>query len=212
MIGDFVVTTLVTAPPYYENAYLVLHKPSKEMVIIDPGSDGKRIVEHAKSAGGELKAIWLTHGHPDHIGGVFEIQQLTDLDCFAHADEKTVIDRVSSYSMALAGSSTRGPKSCEYFEGEPTLELGGEPVTAFYSPGHTPGGVCFIFDGFCITGDTLFNHGVGRTDLPGGNGRELSNSITRLLDTVPPATVLFSGHGPHWTAGEAKNWWGGVRF
>jgi hypothetical protein len=60
---------------------------------------------------------------------------------------------------------------------------------------------------FALTGDTLFRHGVGRTDLPGGSEQKLWESIPRFLGLLPDATMLFSGHGPQWPAGEARRWW-----
>ena len=101
----------------------------------------------------------------------------------------------------------RGPEPVSYFEGEPTLAFDGFEVKVLFTPGHTPGGVCLVFDGFIFTGDTLFNQGVGRTDLPGGDGRTLSASIGRLLKEADPKARLYSGHGPSWTAAEARPWW-----
>lgn len=206
-IGDFRLAVVITSPPWYENCYLVQHLPSKEIVIIDPGSDAADIEAGIKSLEGTPRAILLTHGHPDHIGAVHPLQAALNLPCRAHADEKTVLERAAAIAHSLMGEKIEQPASCDYFTGEPTLDLGGAPIRAIHCPGHTPGGVTYDFGAFAFTGDTLFNQGIGRTDLPGGDSAALAQSITRLLDLVTPETLLFAGHGPQWGAAEAKRWW-----
>ncbi len=205
--GNFDVGVVVTAPPWYQNCYLVRHRPSGAQVIVDPGGDAERILAAAEAAGGGVAAIWLTHGHPDHIGAADAVQRALGVPCLAHADERPVIEGAERIAASLMGVRVQAPGACDYFEGTPSLALGGVPVRVVHTPGHTPGGVCYVFPGFALTGDTLFNHGVGRTDLPGGDGPALVASITRFLEDVPGETTLFSGHGPAWTAAEAAEWW-----
>ncbi len=207
IFGDFVVTTIITAPPWYENCYLVQHRPSGDQLLIDPGGDAERIVEMVNANGGTLKEIWITHGHPDHVGGVHGIQDALGIACRAHEEEKPVVTQVAQWAMAMIQVRMKAPKDLVFFDGEPTLEFAGAEVNTIFTPGHTPGGVCYVFDGFAFTGDTLFNHGLGRTDFPGGDGRQLAESITRFLERVPPETMLYSGHGPAWAAEEASRWW-----
>lgn len=207
--GDFTVGTVVTRPPWYENCYLVRHTPSGAQVIIDPGGDAESILAAARADGGTVAEIWLTHGHPDHIGAVHALQEELGVPCRAHAEERPVIEAAPRLAAALMQMALKEP-ACDYFQGEgdaPGLALGGAPVRVVRTPGHTPGGVCYVFGDFAFTGDTLFNHGVGRTDLPGGDGRALVASITRFLDGLDAGVTLFSGHGPAWTAGEARQWW-----
>lgn len=206
-IGDFDVVCVVSGPPFYQNGYAVRHRPTGEHVLIDPGADAGRFIEAIDGAGGRLVEIWLTHAHPDHIAGVHDVQAALGVPCRAHVGEKALVERVSEWSMALTGSALHGPSECAYFDGEPELDLGGAPVRTVFCPGHTPGGTTYVFDGFAFTGDTLFNQGVGRTDFPGGDARTLMASITGLLARVPEETVLYSGHGPEWTAGDARRWW-----
>jgi len=206
-IGACDITAVVSNAPYFQNGYVVRHRPSGEMVIIDPGAESARFVTYVETAGGTLQAIWLTHAHPDHIAGVNGIQLALDVPCRVNVGEEALVARASDWSMALTGTSLAGPRECDYFDGEPDLIFGGTPVKTVPCPGHTPGGVTFAFEGFAFTGDTLFNQGVGRTDFPGGDARQLWQSIGNLLDVLPGDTVLFSGHGPHWTVDEARHWW-----
>lgn len=205
--GDVELSIIVTNPPWYENCYVLRHRPSRKVVVVDPGGDGQRLIRHLQATGGTVAGILLTHGHFDHLGAVAELQDAFGVGCQAHRDEQTVIERAGPLAAMMTGESVDGPRSCDYFDGEPVLEIGGMSLRVFLTPGHTPGGVCYCGDGFVLTGDTLFEHGVGRTDLPGGDGRKLTTSITRLLAGLDEDTALFAGHGPAWTAGEARAWW-----
>lgn len=210
--GDFTLTVVVTSPPWYENAYIVRHRPSGEMLVVDPGGDAERILaavaaEAGKSDNGKVVAIWLTHGHPDHLGAARALELALDVDTIAHHDELPVIAHAGELARSFTGESQDGPARVQAFDGEPTLSLGGAPVRVVHTPGHTPGGVCYDFGGFALTGDTLFRQGVGRTDLPGGSEEKLWSSIPRFLGQTSDDTMLFSGHGPQWVAGDARRWW-----
>ena len=205
--GPFSLSVVVTSPPWYENCYVVRHRDSGDMVIVDPGGDADRIQAHVTALGGKVQAIWLTHGHPDHLGGVHELEAALDIDTHAHTDEVPNIQRSSDLNRSFTGKQLQGPARLVTYDGEPTLYLGGEAVRVIFTPGHTSGGVCLDFGGFVLTGDTLFRQGVGRTDLPGGDEETLWASITRLLTLVQGETALLAGHGPGWTAADAQRWW-----
>lgn len=205
--GDFSLTVVVTSPPWYENAYIVRHRPSGELVVVDPGGDAERILAAINDQAGTPVAIWLTHGHPDHLGAARAVEVALDLDTHAHEDEMPVIARAGELARSFTGESQEGPARVRLFAGEPTLALGGTTVRVVHTPGHTPGGVCYDFGGFALTGDTLFRQGVGRTDLPGGSEEKLWQSIPRFLGLMADDTRLFAGHGPDWSAAEARRWW-----
>ena len=205
--GDFSLSVVVTSPPWYENCFLVLHKPSQALAVVDPGGDGDKLLEAIKAVGGTPQVILLTHGHPDHLGAAHQLETALNISTRAHADEAPVIANSSALNRSFTGQDQTGPGSLETFTGEPTETLGGAPIRVIHTPGHTPGGVCFDFGSFVLTGDTLFRNGVGRTDLPGGSEQQLWASINRLLGMVGEDVMLFSGHGPEWNVRDARRWW-----
>lgn len=207
-IGPFTLDVVVTDPPWFENCYIVRHTASGAQAVFDPGSSPERIAAKIQSGGGAPDAIYLTHGHPDHLGAVAALQTRFGVACHAHRDERPLVAGAAALSMMLAGIPVEPPAACQWFGDEAAFTLGGERFSVLPTPGHTPGGVCFVFPGFALTGDTLFQGGIGRTDLPGGDARQLDDSITRLLAALPRETLLFSGHGPYWTVREARAWWG----
>lgn len=205
--GDFSLSVVVTSPPWHENCYIVRHHPSGAVVVVDPGGDAVRISAALRAESGVIEGILLTHGHPDHLGAVHPLETEFGLRTRAHADESPVIARSSELNKAFTGQELQGPANLDTFQGEPTLTLGGAPIRVIHTPGHTPGGVCYDFGPFVLTGDTLFRNGMGRTDLPGGSEQRLWASITRLLELVPEDALMFSGHGPEWTCRDARRWW-----
>jgi glyoxylase-like metal-dependent hydrolase (beta-lactamase superfamily II) len=204
--GDYDLHTVVTAPPYFENCYVVHHRPSGAQVIVDPGASPDLILDTVRANGGAVAAILLTHGHADHVAGLAEVAAATGAPVYAHPAEAMILDMASDWAAQLLGRPLSLPPVTYFDAAAETLDvLGGVGVVA--TPGHTPGGVCYVLDGFAVTGDTLFMQGVGRTDFPGGDGRQLVASITRFLDRVPAGTELFAGHGPSWMAADARRWW-----
>lgn len=205
--GPFQIEAIVTDPPWYENCYIVRHKATGEQIIFDPGSNPDRILASVRAAGGKVSEILLTHGHPDHVGAVQVIQDALGVDCRIHERDKPILDDVVRFAARSLGVSVEAVRSAKTFDDQTAFSLGGVSFTSIPCPGHTPGSVAFDFGSFALTGDTLFNHGVGRTDLPGGDSRALLTSISALLERLAPECELYCGHGPIWTAAEAREWW-----
>ncbi len=198
----------VSVGPLQTNCYLVTCPDTLASVIIDPGWSGKELSEMVVDNGYDLKALLLTHAHFDHTAGAAALQRLTGVPVLAHPDSRPLL-RDNHHHASLWG-----------FRIEPAPELGGElaggqriqvgrlALEVLHTPGHAPGHVCFyerasktLFDG-----DVLFQGGIGRYDLPGGDYSLLVRSIQEQLLTLPDDTAVYPGHGPPTTIGDERRW------
>jgi len=192
---------------FQENCYLLWDKGGS-CVIIDPGNHGVletgSLKDFIASKGLSPKAIWLTHGHFDHIYGVAELSREYSIPVYMSPDDGQTLgkgnDSCVRYGLELPDTSF---ETRDILEGD-ELSLGQDDIPGnpsfkvIATPGHTPGGVCFYDeeDGVLITGDTLFAGSIGRTDLWGGDyDKEILSIMEKLMD-LPGSVEVFPGHGP----------------
>lgn len=190
------------------NAFLLTDSDRKEAILIDAPNDVCEFVDPALQEDGcELKALLLTHGHYDHIGGVAEYAK-RGVSLFGHTADKMLFETPQCMS-----SFTYPPDlKLEGFEVENWVEQGsvleflGMSCEVRHVPGHCPGNVLFYFEDLkaAFVGDALFAGGIGRTDLPGGSFAELEKSIREQIYTLPDPVVVLPGHGPNTSVGDEK--------
>ena len=175
------------------NCYLVYDEDIKEAIITDPGDNADFILECAKERGVTPVAVFLTHAHGDHVLGLPELRKSIQVPVYVHAlDEPMLNDgrfNLSSFSINLEETDVR-------LKGGEELLIGGMRIKVLHTPGHTPGGVCYYFEdaGFVLCGDTMFYRSWGRTDFPGGSEKDLMLSLKKMMEELPPETIVYPGH------------------
>lgn len=191
--------------PLGTNCYIV--HDQDQCLIFDPSGEAEIIKKYIEKEQLTPKAILLTHAHFDHIGALHDLRHMYNLDVYLHENEKSWLeDSKLNRSIHFFGEqaviSTDAP---DQILSEGPLEIGHFTFKAIHTPGHSPGSVTFIFseDQFIISGDVLFHHGIGRTDLPEGSMEQLISSISRLY-LLPDNYTVYAGHNIATTIGAEK--------
>ncbi|EKF23923.1 metallo-beta-lactamase superfamily protein [Mycolicibacterium hassiacum DSM 44199] len=201
------------------NCYVLAPRPGADAIVIDPGQRAmgplRRILDENRLT---PAAVLLTHGHIDHIWSAQKVADTYGCPAYIHPEDRFMLtDPVKDFAPRLArlalGVLFREPRQLiELDRDGDKLDFGGITVTVDHTPGHTRGSVVFRVDapigagpgGLVFTGDTLFRRSVGRTDLPGGSGRDLLGSIVDKLLVLDDDTVVLPGHGPKTTIGDER--------
>lgn len=203
-----IVKTLVVGP-FASNCFIVGSGKTKEGMIIDPGSDAKNILNTVHDLGLSIVLIVATHNHIDHVGALRPVKDATGAEYAVHeADSKEAMPAMFGRMMGLMlGSSLKAPpKPDRLLRDGDVIEVGELKFQVIHTPGHSPGGISLLGSGVVFSGDTLFNLGIGRTDIPGGDYAKLMESIITKLMVLPDSTTVYPGHGPETTIGTEKKW------
>ena len=188
------------------NCYIVYNET--EAIIVDPGGEQTRIEQTVERLDIKPIAILLTHTHYDHIGALEGIRDTYNVPVYVAAEENSwLMDPMKNLSGYVGESITTRPAEEELLIGD-EMTIGDFTFKVLPTPGHSPGGVSFVFmDGdFVITGDALFGGSIGRTDFPGSNHEQLLTSIREQLFTLPEHYTIYPGHMGRSTIGHEKNY------
>lgn len=184
-----------TVGAFQENSYLVLDESAARCVLVDPGDEGAMLVRAVRESGAELEAIWLTHGHVDHVGAVAAVKRSWDVPVYLHPADRPLYDRAPAQA-AFYGLTVDPPPppERELADGD-RLRVGSLDFEVMHTPGHAPGLVVIHGHGVALVGDLVFAGSIGRTDLPLSSPAAMAHSLDRLLG-LADETVLYPGHGP----------------
>lgn len=185
----------IVVGPFQENTYLLYHPENKDAILIDPGADGQKIKDELDDRHLTLIAILNTHAHIDHVGAVADLQEWFHVPFYLHEKERRVLNQLNDHSVMFGLPSIKNPKVTNWITGDKEYKIGSFTIKALHTPGHTPGGVCYLIDGHGFVGDTLFRGSVGRTDLSGGSWETLERSLKRIIRDIPKDMTLHTGHG-----------------
>lgn len=193
-----------------QNSRILWCSETKQGVIVDPGGDAEKILATAQRLGVTITAVWLTHSHLDHCGGVQPILDTLKVPLVAHPEERMMRNNVKSIAQMYGMSPAEWyncPEPTVEVRGGESLSIGNSSCVVLFTPGHSPGHVSYYFerDGIVASGDVLFAGSIGRTDLPGGDTKTLLDAIRKEIFTLPPATRVLTGHGPDTTVGEERS-------
>mgnify|MGYP001190701023 FL=1 len=189
--------------PLAMNATLVMDEKSKESIFFDPGDEIEKILDIANKQNMKIKRLIATHCHVDHIAGANSAMEKLNLPLEISPIGKDMLGKVGPIAAAF-GYSVSEIKEGGYLDESDKVKIGNSTFDILHCPGHSPDSLCFYTEKILIGGDVIFRGGLGRTDLPGGNTKQLMDSILKKIYPLPDDTVIYPGHGPETTLGREK--------
>jgi len=220
---DFKVLHQVTGP-IETNCYLIYGTESKEAALIDPGGSVDTLVAFIKENKLELKYIFVTHGHIDHVFYIPDIKNLfPKVKMCMHKDEYRDLFTqkewaINNYGPDWLAEIKSNPETAKFLDfdmkslGKPDIfvehdqvfRLGSIEIKTIHSPGHSPGGICYYTGNILFSGDVLFYRTVGRTDTQNGSREDQIKSVRKLYELFPDSTIVYPGHGQFTDIGSEK--------
>ena len=172
---------------YEENIYVLVDEKSRDACIVDPGGNGDILIKNIDLLNCNVKYILLTHGHFDHVEALKEVAEKYNAPIYMNKNEIDFMKNDKTVFGAL-------PKKYNLVEDGDTLPFGDGVIKCIHTPGHTKGGMCYLYKDAFFTGDTLFKGSVGRSDFIGGNFNELITSIKTKLMILDDNIKVYPGH------------------
>jgi hydroxyacylglutathione hydrolase len=196
-----------TVGPLQCNCTILACDKTLEAVIIDPGDEPQKIIQHLSQLGVTVKYLLHTHAHFDHIGGTKGVKAHTSAAVCLHSGDQSIYEMLPQQGQMFGMEFEAAPPIEKFLQDEERLRFGEHEIQVIHTPGHSPGGVCFKLtsgEETLFSGDSLFQGSIGRTDLWGGNYEQLITSIKRRLLVLNDDICVFPGHGPSTLIGKEK--------
>ncbi|MEL0646752.1 MBL fold metallo-hydrolase [Pseudoalteromonas agarivorans] len=200
-----VITIPVT--PFAQNSRIVICTQTNQAVVIDPGGDTDKIITALNDRQLDLKAIWLTHGHLDHVGGADALRKYFNVQIIGpQKDEDFWFENLPMQAQMFGFAQITPFYPDIWLNHDDVVSVGKLSFVVKHCPGHTPGHIVFYQAQHetVIVGDVIFKGSVGRTDFPKGDSKQLIESIKAHILTLPDNTKILSGHGSDTTVGFEK--------
>ncbi|MDP2172883.1 MAG: MBL fold metallo-hydrolase [Candidatus Cloacimonadaceae bacterium] len=189
---------------YGTNTWLLFDDESREAILVDPAAPSQAFLDRINKDSLKVKYIVNTHGHGDHIGGNPLFHNALHAPIAIHRLDAGMLVNNKKNLSEFMGTPLKGKSADILLDDGDILKLGCFEVKVMHTPGHTPGSICLLCGKYLISGDTLFELSIGRTDFPGGSHTMIINSIKSRLFTLPEDTIVFPGHGPATSIGLEK--------
>ncbi len=202
-MGDYTILSLEVGP-LGTNCYIVACAKTKKAAIIDPGGNGPDILKTLENKGWQAEAIINTHGHWDHIMANSFLKEHTGAELLIHKEDASFLKEGSRSGAFLFGGDGNGGSPDRLLKDGDEIKIGELILKVLHTPGHSPGGIALLMGDELFSGDTLFQHSIGRTDLYGGSYEEIIKSIKEKLLVLADETRVYPGHGPDTSIGEER--------
>lgn len=189
-IKNFILGSLAT------NGYLLWDNQSKDCVVVDPGGECHALIQTVQEKSLHPLLIVNTHGHGDHIAGNAQCQKALGCPIAIHAADAVMLADPDQNLSGRYFLPVKSPGPDFLLEDGQALQMGSVTLKIIWIPGHSPGSIGLVGQGMVVTGDALFYESIGRTDLPGGNSKQLLQSLMQKVFTLPDDFKVFPGHGP----------------
>jgi hydroxyacylglutathione hydrolase len=179
---------------------------TREAIVVDPGDQIEDVLEILARHGLRVQAIVVTHAHIDHIGGAAKLKAATGAPVWLNREDRLLYDSLDMQASWLGMATPERTKIDVDARDGDTLKLAATDFHVLHTPGHTQGSLCLWIpaENKLIAGDTLFRDSIGRTDLPGGDGRKILLSISDKLFALPDEALVIPGHGELTTIGRER--------
>jgi hydroxyacylglutathione hydrolase len=192
--------------PLHCNCTILGDEVTREAIVVDPGDNIPEILSRLQKHGLTLRQIVITHAHIDHVGGAVQLKRATGAPVFLNQKDLGLLSAMAMQAGWIGVPTPEVAPPDASAEDGLAVGLAALPGEVIHTPGHTPGSICLLFQkqNLLLAGDTLFAGSIGRTDLPGGDGRQILRSLRDRLLVLPDTTRVLPGHGPETSIGEER--------